>query len=333
MESPSVARTGILATGSYVPVRSVANSELVQFPANALPLIEAKTGIRSRRYAASDECTSDLAINAARSCLDLAGISAEQVDAIIVATSSPDRIQPATATRVQHELGATRAFAFDINSVCAGAVYGIYLADMMVRSGTCRKVLLIASEVYSRFLNPEDFSTYPYFGDGAGAVLFGPSTNDARGVMGSLLKTDGAGADAVQIPAGGTRLSAATANPRDCFFKMDGKSVYAFATRRAPEIIEELLGILAVDKSQVRFVITHQANINIIKEISTRTGISFDRFIVNLDRYGNTAGASILLGLDELFRRGDLADGDLILTAGFGGGLSWGANLIAAART
>lgn len=326
-------KTVILATGSYAPARVVTNAELVQFPANALPLIEAKTGIRSRHYAAADECTSDLAIKAARRCLDKAGTPAEQVDAIIVATSSPDRIQPATATRVQHELGATRAFAFDINSVCSGAVYGVYLADMMLRSGTCRNVLLVAAELYSRFLNPDDFSTYPYFGDGAGAVLFGVTDNDARGVIGSVLKSDGAGADAVQIPAGGSRLSTANASRRDCFFQMDGKSVYAFATKRAPEVIQELLDGVGIDKSAVRFVITHQANINIIKEISTRTGIAFDRFVVNLDRYGNTAGASILLALDELFESGQVADGDLILTAGFGGGLSWGANLIAAART
>lgn len=172
--------TVILSTGSYVPAKIVSNAELVQFPASALPLIEAKTGIRSRHYAAPDECTSDLAINAARRCLEKAGVAAQQLDAIIVATSSPDRIQPATATRVQHELGAVRAFAFDINSVCSGAVYGIYLADMMVRSGTCRHGLVIGAEVYSRFLNPEDFSTYPYFGDGAGAVLFGASDNAAR---------------------------------------------------------------------------------------------------------------------------------------------------------
>ena len=326
-------KTVIVSTGSYVPAKIVSNAELVQFPANALPLIEAKTGIRSRHYAAPDECTSDLAVKAARRCLEKAGMAADQLDAIVLATSSPDRIQPATATRVQQELGATRAFAFDINSVCSGAVYGIYLADVMLRAGTCRHVLVIGAEVYSRFLNPEDFSTYPYFGDGAGAVLFGLTEDDSRGVIGSLLKSDGAGADAVQIPAGGTRLSTAAASRRDCFFQMDGKSVYAFATKRAPEVIEELLDTLRVDASQVGFVITHQANINIIKEIATRTGISLDRFVVNLDRYGNTAGASIPIALDELLDSGRVSDGDLVLTVGFGGGLSWGANLISVART
>jgi 3-oxoacyl-[acyl-carrier-protein] synthase-3 len=327
-------RATILGTGSYVPAMSVANEDFSQFPASALKLIELKTGIRTRRYAAADESTSDLAIKAARNCLEKTGFEAAHLDAIILATSSPDRIQPATATRVQHELGAEQAFAFDINSVCSGAVYGIYLADAMIRARTCERVLLVASEVYSRLLNRDDFSTYPYFGDGAGAVLFGASDDDAHGVVDSVLKTDGSGADAVQVPAGGTMMSALDlANRRDAFFQMDGKGVYAFATRRAPEIACELLQKTGIDKDRITFVVTHQANLNIIKEIASRTGIPFEKFVVNLDRYGNTAAASILLGLDDLFESGRVADGDLIMTIGFGGGLSWGANLITASRS
>jgi len=306
---------------------------LTQFPPNGLQLIEAKTGIKYRRHAAPGELTSDLAVRAAQVCLGKAGVHAADVDAIILATSSPDRIQPATATRVQHQLGATKAFAFDINSVCAGAVYGICLADSLIRANTCKTVLLVASEVYSRFLNPSDFSTYPYFGDGAGAILFCRDDADTAGVIESVLGSDGSGANLIQIPAGGSALKVSEiTNPKDAFFQMDGKAVYGFATSKAPEIIRDVLAKAGIDRSAVKFVIPHQANINIIKEIASKVGIEFSRFVTNLDRFGNTAAASIPLALDELFESGKVEDGDVLVTVGFGGGLSWGANVISLSK-
>lgn len=326
-------RAKIVATGSYVPEKVVANADLTQFPPNGLQLIEAKTGIKYRRHARPGELTSDLALRAAQVCLGKAGVRAADVDAIILATSSPDRIQPATATRVQHQLGATKAFAFDINSVCAGAVYGICLADSLIRANTCKTVLLVASEVYSRFLNPSDFSTYPYFGDGAGAVLFCRDDADTVGVIESVLGSDGSGANLIQIPAGGSAMKVSEmTNPKDAFFQMDGKAVYGFATSKAPEIIRDVLTKAGIDKDAVTFVIPHQANINIIKEIASKVGIEFSKFVTNLDRFGNTAAASILLALDELYESGKVEDGDLVLTVGFGGGLSWGANVISLER-
>lgn len=326
-------RATIVATGSYVPEKVVANADLTQFPASGLHLIGAKTGIKFRRHAQAGEMTSDLALRAAQACLAVAGVDAGSIDAIILATSSPDRIQPATATRVQTLLGATKAFAFDINSVCAGAVYGICLADSLIRSNTCKTVLLVASEVYSRFLNPSDFSTYPYFGDGAGAVLFGRNEADTSGVIESVLGADGSGANLIQVPAGGSALKIAEmTNPKDAFFQMDGKAVYGFATTKAPEIIREVLAKAGIDKDKVAFVIPHQANINIIKEIASKVGIEFSKFVTNLDRYGNTAAASVLVALDELFNSGTVKDGDLLVTCGFGGGLSWGANVISLSR-
>lgn len=322
-------RAKLVATGGCVPERVIQNADLTQFPSGALHLIEAKTGIKTRRHAAPDQCASDLAITAARMCLERAGLAPDRLDAIVLATSSPDRIQPATATRVQHGIGASRAFAFDINSVCSGAVYAICLADSLIRAGTCGSVLVIGAEVYSKFLNPSDFSTYPYFGDGAGAALFCADADDRYGVRDSVLHSDGSGADLVQIPAGGARLPIGqVSHDKDCFFQMDGKAVYSFATSRAPEVIGELLARTAVDREAVRFVITHQANLNIVREIASKVGIDFSRFIVNLDRYGNTAAASILLALDELSESGTVNDGDLLVTVGFGGGLAWGANLI-----
>ena len=323
----------LVSTGGYVPERIVQNADLTQFPAGALHLIHAKTGITARRHAAPEETTSDLAMRAARTCLERIGFDAGQLDAILVATSSPDRIQPATATRVQHGIGATRAFAFDINSVCSGAVYGICVADALIRAGTCRSVLVIGAEVYSKFLNPGDFSTYPYFGDGAGAALFCAKDDDRYGVLESVLHSDGSGADLVQIPAGGSRLPASkVTNDKDCYFQMDGKAVYGFATSKAPEVVNELLAKAGIGRAEVRYVITHQANLNIIREIASKLEMDFGKFVTNLERYGNTAAASILLALDELYQSGTVKDGDLLVTVGFGGGLAWGANLISLAR-
>lgn len=183
----------IQTTGSYVPHNIVHNDALAQFPETSRKLVGQKTGVFSRRHSANSQCTSDLALKAAQSCLERINFPAEKIDAIILSTSSPDRIQPATATRLQYLLGATRAFAFDINSVCSGSTYGISLANAMIRSGTCRNVLFVAAEAYSKILNPKDFSTYPYFGDGAGAILF-MSSGNRHGVIHSILERTAAAA-------------------------------------------------------------------------------------------------------------------------------------------
>jgi len=320
--------TVLLGTGSYLPERVINNEDLTQFPSAGLPLIAQKTGIRSRRHAAEGEATSDLGAAAALACLERAGCPAEEVDAIIVATSSPDRIHPPTATRVQHLIGARSAFALDVNAVCAGAVFGLHLADGMICSGRARRVLLVAAEVYSRFLNPKDFSSYPYFGDGAGAVLLGPG-EEGRGVLRCILHTDGSGADVIQVPAGGS-MQPVPQDPtgKDRCFTMRGREVYDFAVEKGSSVLRELLREQRVDPDHLSAVISHQANINIIQEISRRSEVAIDRFVVNLDRYGNTAGASVLIGLDEWHRAEADPRGRLVALVAFGGGLSWGASLI-----
>jgi 3-oxoacyl-[acyl-carrier-protein] synthase-3 len=321
-------RTGIVATGSYLPETVVTNESLTQFPAQSLPLIEQKTGVKARRFADKDACTSDLAIKAAERCLGNAGFDPRSLDGIIVATSSPDRMQPATATRVQSEIGATNAFAYDINSVCSGAVFGLTIADAYVKAGFCKNVLLVAAEMYSKILNPADFSTYPYFGDGAGAVLLSPS-RDGRGIVDAVLRSDGAGADVIQVPAGGTKLPFdRVENKKDIYFKMKGKEVFDFAVTRGTEVIEELLRKTNTETSGVKYVVAHQANVNVLKEISRRVGMAEEAFPITLDRYGNTAAASVLIGLDELVAAGAIAAGDKVVLVAFGGGLSWGAALI-----
>lgn len=318
----------IMSTGSYLPGKIIHNESFEQFPDSAKVLISQKTGVFSRRAAEEDQCTSDLAVLAARKCLARIGFPPEKVAGIVVSTSSPDRIQPATATRVQHLLGAVNAFAFDINSVCSGSTYGIALADALIRSGQCDNLLFVAAEVYSKILNKSDFTTYPYFGDGAGALFFQP-TDTPAGVQHSILKTDGGGNDIISVPGGGTMTPfERMENPKDAYFRMKGKTVFEFAVSKGADIIRELTDAAGVALPEIRCLICHQANVNIIIKIAETLEIDIGRFYLNLFRYGNTASASVPIALDEAIIRGHLEPGDLAATVAFGGGLSWGANLI-----
>lgn len=320
--------SSIIATGSYLPEAVVHNEELDQFPDTSRFLISRKTGVFSRRRAGDDECTSDLAARAAVKCLEKIDFSPERIDGIVVSTSSPDRIQPATATRVQHLIGAKNAFAFDINSVCSGSTYGIALADSMIKSGQCRNLLFIASEVYSKILNKKDFSTYPFFGDGAGCILF-RADNDSGRVLSSRLKTNGMKSDTICVPGGGTMMPfEKMKDPRSAYFKMKGKHVFSFAVEKGSEIILELLKETGIPVDKINCFICHQANINIILGIAENIDVPVEKFYVNLFRYGNTASASVLIALDDAITRGIAKKGNLIVTAAFGGGLSWGANII-----
>ena len=319
----------IASTGSYLPETIIKNEDLDQFPPGAIKKIGEKTGVYARRNAAPDQTTSDLAFEAARACLEKSGRAIDTIDGIIVSTSTPDRIQPATATRVQDMLGARRAFAFDINSVCAGSVYGISIADSMIRSGRHGPILFVAAETYSRILNRKDFSTYPYFGDGSGAILFEPADSAERGVLHSILHTDGAGCEIISVPAGGAMMPYDRMdNPKSAYFRMDGKTVFAFAIMRGTEVILELLKEARLMPGDVDLYVSHQANVNIIRKIAGMLEVPFEKFFLNLDRYGNTASASVPIALDEVLSQGLAKEGDLVVTVAFGGGLSWGANLI-----
>jgi 3-oxoacyl-[acyl-carrier-protein] synthase-3 len=318
----------IISTGCYVPDRIVTNDDLSQFPENSIPLIEQKTGVKERRFANDAQCTSDLAIQAAARCIQKIQFDPEYIDSLILSTSSPDRTQPATATRVQQQIGAQKAFAFDINSVCSGGIFALHIAHSLIKAGLCKNILVIAAELYSKHLNPKDFSTFPYFGDGAGAVLLSEG-HDNIGIMHTILKTDGSGADLLQVPAGGTMLPyTRIENQNDVYFKMRGKEIYQFAITKGTEIVEELIDGSDIARDQIKFIIAHQANVNIIRELSDRLNIKYDKFFVNLDKYGNTASASIFIGLDELVESGKVGTGDLVVLVAFGGGLSWGATLL-----
>lgn len=320
-------RAYILQTSSYVPDRVVANEDFSQFPKSALPLIEQKTGVKTRRFAGEGQFTSDLAAQAAGCCLAKAGFAAASLEALILATSSPDRPQPATATRVQALVAAQRAFAFDINSVCSGALFGLYLADSMIRSGSCSSVMVLAAEVYSRITNPKDFSTHPYFGDGAGAALLTASRSRLK-LVDVILRSDGAGADHIQVPAGGSMKPFSQAEAKECYFAMHGREVFEFAVTEGSKITNELLARNEVTLDQVSAVICHQANVNILNTIAERTKIPVSKFVMNLDRLGNTAAASVLIALDEYLRTVSAPAGAFIVLTTFGGGLSWGSALI-----
>lgn len=321
--------TVITSTGSYLPETVVSNEDLIQFPREAIQMISEKTGVLYRRVASDNEFTSDLAAHAARKCLENGGYRSEQVEGILLATSSPDRMQPATATRVQHMIGAHKAFAFDINSVCSGSTFGIAMADALIKSGHCKNVLLIGAEVYSRIMNQKDFATYPFFGDGSGAVFFQAGNRSGEGILHSCLRTDGSGSETISVPAGGTMMPfSKMTNARYAFFRMKGIDVFNFAVDKGYEIILQLVKEADVSMNDIKCFICHQANVNIIHKIARKLGVSEDRFFMNLSSYGNTASASVLIALDEVISAGIVKNGDLIITVAFGGGLSWGANLI-----
>jgi 3-oxoacyl-[acyl-carrier-protein] synthase-3 len=317
------------STGSYVPDQTIHNEALDQFSNAARLMISQKTGVFCRHHATSSQCTSDLALEAARRCLEQADVSENQVEAIMLSTSSPDRLQPATATRLQHLLGAPNAFAFDINSVCSGSTYGIALAHSLIQSGMCANLLFIAAEVYSKILNPKDFATFPYFGDGAGAILFQADAGSQKGVLESILGTDGSGCDAICVPGGGTMLPfGRMVDTKSAYFQMKGREVFQFAVAKGAEVISGLLKKAGIDTDQVKCFICHQANVNIVLKIAEKLCINEEKFYMNMFRHGNTASASVLIALDEAIARNIICPGDMVVTAAFGGGLSWGANLI-----
>ncbi len=318
----------IHSTGSYLPEKIVYNEDLTQFPEDSIVRIAQKTGVLSRRIAADDQCTSDLGINAARACLEKVNFPGEKLEGIIVSTSSPDRIQPPTASRVQAALGAYDAFAFDINSVCSGSAYGISLADSLIKAGKYTNILFVAAEMYSRILYPKDFSTLPYFGDGAGAILFQPGNSD-RGVQHSRLGTDGHLCEVVGVHGCGSMTPhVKITDPKVACLKMNGRAVKEFALHRGPGVMVRLAEEAGISLKDVDVVICHQANINIINAISETLDIPREKFFVNLTHYGNTASASVLIALDEAITSNFIKPGDLVLTVSFGGGLSYGANLI-----
>lgn len=317
----------ILATGSYLPERVVKNEELTQFRTRSLPIIAMKSGVQERRYASETQATSDLAAQAAQACLCRAGIEAAEIDGVILATCSPDQPIPSTSAIIQAKIGARNAFTFDLNAACTGSLLALRVADTMLRAGSARRILVLAAEVLSRLQNPNDFSTYPYFGDGAAAVLLEATPRPTRPyITHAAFHSDGRKADWIRIQAGGSRMPRSqVSDPQFHYLEMSGRDVFDFATARGVELIDELCQLCGINKCELNHLVLNQANIHIIHTIARETGIPKERFTINLDHYANTGTASVLIGLDELLnpRQGRSMEGPCLLV-GFGAGLTWG---------
>ncbi|TGB13354.1 ketoacyl-ACP synthase III [Streptomyces sp. MZ04] len=312
----------ILGTGAYVPQRIVSNDE-VGAPAGVDDAwITRKTAIRERRWAELDEATSDLATAAAREAMKAAGITAEQLSVIAVATSTPDRPQPPTAAYVQQNLGASGAAAFDVNAVCSGTVFALSaVGSVILRRGGY--ALVIGADVYSRILNPADRKTVILFGDGAGAMVLGPTTSGPV-VRHVALQTFGELSDLIQVPAGGSRqpLDQAGLDAGLQYFAMDGREVRRFVVEQLPQLVKGFLHEAGVEATDIDHFIPHQANGVMLDELFTDLGLPHATMHRTVTQYGNTGAASIPITLDAAVRADGIRPGELILMAGFGGGMA-----------
>lgn len=325
-------RAIVRAVASSVPEKVVSNEDLAGSLDTSDEWIRSHTGIRSRHVAAPDQAASDLAIDAARGALSRAGIGAEEVDLVLVATASADYIGfPSTACIVQGALGATKAGAMDLTAGCTGFIYGLETARCFVASGAARHVLVIGAEVLSRVVDWEDRNTCVLFGDGAGAALVSADDGrDGRGILRSSLRSDGTGAGLLIRRGGGTRhpFSPGNVEFRETLIRMDGRPVYNFACAVVSEGIPALLAEEGLTVDDAAWIVPHQANVRILEAAAKRARIPMEKFYVNIAEFANTSAASIPIALAEMEDKGLLRRGDLIVTFGFGAGLTYGGNLI-----
>jgi 3-oxoacyl-[acyl-carrier-protein] synthase-3 len=309
-----------------VPETILTNDDLSKMVDTNDKWIRERTGIRERRIASEHQSTSSLAVEASIKALQVANLRPTDLDLIICSTSTPEHIFPATACLVQDRIGAIKAGAFDLSAACTGFIYGINMAAQSIRSGAIQSALVIGSETLSRFVNWQDRNTCILFGDGAGAFVL--QANDMPGgVLSAVMHSDGSGGDALIVQGGGSKHPAteATVQAGKHFIEMDGREVYRFATRVMAQATREALGIANIEMEDVKWIIPHQANIRIIEAAARGLKMPMERFVVNLDRYGNTSTASIPIATVEAVEDGRLQPGDSIVLVGFGGGLTWGA--------
>lgn len=327
MTSSPLRYSRIAGTGSALPPRRVSNADLVaELAAKGVETsdawIQERTGIRARHFAAPDVSTSDLGTAAARRALEAAGMAADQIDLIIVATSTPDMVFPSTACLVQQKLGIPGGAAFDLQAVCAGFVYALGVADSMIRSGLATRALVIGAEVFSRLLDFNDRTTCVLFGDGAGAVVL--EASDRPGLLASELHADGRHVDILCTPgavSGGRVIG-------DAFLKMDGQAVFKLAVKVLDEVARSVLAKAGREDTAIDWFIPHQANIRIMQGTARKLKLPLDKLIVTVDEHGNTSAASVPLALDHAVRAGKVKRGQTLLLEGVGGGFTWGAVLL-----
>lgn len=316
----------ITGWGMAVPETVLTNADLEKIVETSDEWIRERTGILERRIAREGEYPSDLATRAALQALQVANLSPADLDLVICATSSPEHLLPATACLVQDRIGARKAGAFDLLAACSGFIYAVQMATQSIRSGALRNALVIGTENLSRFVNWNDRNTCVLFGDGAGAFVL-QASEQPGGVLSAVLRSDGSGAGLLSVPAGASRYPASeeTIRSGQHFIHMDGREVFRFATRVMTQVTREALDAAGLEVEDISLVIPHQANYRIIEAAARGLKLPMEKFMVNVDRYGNTSTASIPIAVFEAVQQGRLHPGDKIVLVGFGAGLTWGA--------
>jgi 3-oxoacyl-[acyl-carrier-protein] synthase-3 len=327
-------KSAILGTGRYAPAKVLSNADLERMVDTSDAWITERTGIRERRIAAEGELTSDLAANAAKDALANAGLSASDLDMIIVGTVTGDSPMPATAVHVQQKIGAQNIPAFDLSAACAGFLYGLSIGDQFIHTGQMRRVMVVGVELLSRFLNWNDRTTCVLFGDGAGAVVLGPADESVpvrrAGVISTKIFTDGSLAGSLTLPGGGSELPMTHALLDESKNKvhMVGQEVFKTAVKNLTSASKAAVEAAGLTIGDIDWVVAHQANMRILSQVSSRLDIPLERFVINIERYGNTSSASIPMALDEGVRDGRIKPGHTVLMCALGAGISWGSALV-----
>ena len=321
----------ITGTGSYLPENILTNLDLEKIVDTNDEWIRQRTGIVERRIADPDIATSDLCIRAARKAIKKAEIDPLDIDMIIIGTVTPDSFFPSTACYVQQAIGAKNACAFDLSAACAGFVFGLDLADGMIRSGRYQTILVVGGDVFNKIINWDDRNTCVLFGDAAGAAIV-QGTEEATGILASYIGSDGDYADAnlLGMPAGGTRVPAShdSVDQKLHTIRMRGREVFKLGVRIMPEAAQHVLGLAGVTIDEITLFIPHQANLRIIEAVGDRLGIATEKVYINVDKYGNTSAATTIVALDEAIHEERVTSGDLVLLVTFGAGLTWGGTVI-----
>ncbi len=319
----------ITGWGMYVPEPVLTNDDIAKLVDTNDEWIRDRTGIRERRIAREHEFPSTLGVEAAVKALQIANLAPTDLDLIICTSSSPEYIFPATACIIQDQIGATKAGAFDIQAACTGFIFSINMAAQAIRSGSIKSALVVGTEVLSRFVNWKDRNTCILFGDGAGAFVL-QASDIPGGVMSAVMHSDGSGADSLTLLGGGSHYPASEMTIREGkhFVQMDGKEVFRFATRVMGRAAIEALELAGMTTNDVQWIIPHQANFRIIETAAKYLKMPLDKFVINVERYGNTSTASIPIATVEAVQKGQLKKGDKVVFVGFGGGLTWGAMVV-----